>query len=141
LGLLQQSVWIWPDEIEQILREIIEVNGVPECFCGFESRRLFLCTDQEVVASAWNFEEIHRHHRIYLDRTIGTTTDAREAASITELARAARFEWRAYQDAFARDPLLPRVLLPRGYQGERVHQEHLTFVRVCETRFGELAER
>jgi DNA-binding transcriptional regulator PaaX len=30
-GLLQQSVWIWPHEMETALREIVEVAGVCSC--------------------------------------------------------------------------------------------------------------
>jgi hypothetical protein len=63
----------------------------------------------------------------------------KQAGTVTALARTARGEWLAYQEAMELDPLLPRVLWPRGYQGERVHQERGVFVRHCAQRFQELA--
>ena len=63
LGLLQRSVWIWPHEIESYLREVIQAHVMPECFCGFRAASLFLCSDPELVETAWDFETISRGTR------------------------------------------------------------------------------
>jgi DNA-binding transcriptional regulator PaaX len=72
LGFLQRSVWVWPHDVQPILNEIIETEGVPECFCGFQANKLLLCTDAEIVASAWDFVEITRSQRGYLTHLAGT---------------------------------------------------------------------
>jgi DNA-binding transcriptional regulator PaaX len=124
LGCLQQSVWIWPHEVEGIVNEIIEARGIPECFAGFECSRLFLCKDEEIVRIAWDFEGIRRAHTDYLSKAGGQQKAIRAASDLTELARAARSERLAYQTALENDPLLPRVLWPEGYVGHKVRDAH-----------------
>jgi DNA-binding transcriptional regulator PaaX len=124
LGLLQRSVWIWPHDAQSLLTEIIEVEGVPECFCGFQANKLFLCTNAEVVMSAWDFVEITRRQRGYLSHRPATIQQMKATENVARLAALAREEWVAYEHAMARDPLLPATLLPRGYQGEAVQRQH-----------------
>jgi len=129
-GLLQRSVWIWPQPLEPILEQIIAAEGVPECFCGLETRRVFLCTDSELVATAWDFEEIGRRHRAYLEQPSATVAALQKADHVGRLAAEARTEWLAYEHAFSLDPWLPRSLWPPGYRGELVQRRHVAF-RQC----------
>jgi phenylacetic acid degradation operon negative regulatory protein len=138
LGLLQRSVWIWPHDIQSILKEIISASGIPERFCGFESGKLFLCDCAEVVSAAWDIEEIARRHRTYLQHAAATPETLQRARDLTELARAARIEREAYDYAFSLDPLLPRVLWPKSYAGPAVAQRRLQFQSVLHRRLHEL---
>lgn len=124
IGLLQRSVWIWPHDIEPVLQEIIQAEGVPECFCGFEARRLFLCTHAEIVATAWDFEEIGRRHATYLKHPRLTPRVLDACRDVPSLARWARLEREAYEYALSLDPLLPRALWPASYQGRAVQELH-----------------
>jgi phenylacetic acid degradation operon negative regulatory protein len=139
LGLLQRSVWVWPRNVESILNEIIHAQGIPECFCGFEARRLFLCTDAEVVAAAWDFEEITRRHKAYLDHPVLTHRAVKNSRDLTRLAALARAERTAYEYAFVFDPLLPRLLLPKAYRGMDVQQRHEEFRQLMRQRLTALA--
>jgi phenylacetic acid degradation operon negative regulatory protein len=127
LGLLQRSVWIWPHPLEEMLSKVIQAEGIPECFCGFTSRNLFFCTDTEVVASAWNWEEIDRRQQGYLDHPSLATKPLSSARELSQLAALARSERQAYQWAFSLDPWLPQSLWPKHYEGLRVEQEHRRF--------------
>jgi len=127
LGLLQRSVWIWPDELEPILNQIVHAEGVPECFCGFESRRVFLCTDQEIVASAWDWEEIGRRQEAFLQTVKAGFRILEHASNLERLAAEARSEKIAYDHAMIFDPLLPRGLWPAGYRGAEVWEWHKRF--------------
>jgi phenylacetic acid degradation operon negative regulatory protein len=138
LGLLQRSVWIWPQPVNSILQEVIAAQGIPECFCGFEAGQLFLCTNAEVVATAWNFEEITRRQRIHLDHVVANPDGIRNAGELSTLAHLARLEWHAYKDAFSLDPLLPRQLCPRNYRGFAVQKRHLEFRDALRRRLQEL---
>ena len=138
-GLLQGSIWIWPHDIESILLEITDAKGIPECFCGIESHRLFLCTDREVVAASWDFEEIEKHHSAYLKQAALFTAGMRSAKKLGQLAAFARGERQSYLHAFSRDPLLPQALWPKAYHGFRVEESHLQFRRLLRQRFSELA--
>ncbi len=129
-GLLQRSVWVWPHEVETILQDIIRARGIPECFCGFEVSRLFLCDDKELVATSWNFDEINRQHQSYLQHAVANTTSLNRAADLQQLAHIARIERDAYQHAFSFDPFLPRPLWPKSYRGPAVEERHSAF-RAC----------
>jgi phenylacetic acid degradation operon negative regulatory protein len=139
LGLLQRSVWVWPHDVEALLMEVVEAHGIPECFCGFESHRLFLCADSEVVTSAWDFEEIARRHESYLDRLVARLDSVRAAKDLPAVARTARAERDAYDYAFSLDPLLPRRLWPKSYKGPVVEQRHQRFRADLRARAAELA--
>jgi phenylacetic acid degradation operon negative regulatory protein len=139
LGMLQRSVWIWPHDLKPILTEIVRTEGLPECFCGFTAKQLFLCTDAEVVASAWNWEEIFRRHDVYARRLTGDEAAVRAARQLPALARAARVERQAFDFAFLFDPLLPKALLPKGYRGREVWERHVQFRKCLGRRLAELS--
>jgi phenylacetic acid degradation operon negative regulatory protein len=138
LGLLQRSVWIWPHDLTPILTEIIHAEGIPECFCGFETRRLFLCTDAEVTVAAWDFVEIAKRQQAYLNHQPAVLAAVHNARDLVRLAGLIRSERIAYDHAFIFDPLLPRVLLPKGYLGLRVQQCHRDFRRSIRQKFPSL---
>jgi len=140
LGLLQRSVWIWPHPLQPILEEVIQAEGIPECFCGFTARDLFLCSHAEVVASAWDWEEIERAHETYLRHPVLTGHGLADAHTLAQLAALARNERRAYAYAFALDPLLPRALWPKGYRGAEVQRQSDQFRRQLTEKFQALTK-
>jgi phenylacetic acid degradation operon negative regulatory protein len=121
LGMLQRSVWVWPHDLRAILAEIIRAEGVPECFCGFTARELFLCKHDELVQTAWPWEEIEQRQRSYLRHPMLTKREITRVGDLAGWARLARAERNSYAEAFVFDPLLPRQLLPKGYLGVSVH--------------------
>jgi phenylacetic acid degradation operon negative regulatory protein len=138
LGLLQRSVWIWPHNIEPILQEIVRAEGIPECFCGFEARRLFLCTNAELVRAAWDFEEISARQGSYLKRPMSDAAALIDVKSLGDLAAHGRAERLAYEHAFSLDPMLPKALWPPGYRGAKVEARHQTFRRALGARLRNL---
>jgi len=139
LGLLQRSVWVWPHELEPLLREIIQAEGIPECFCGLEVSRLFLCTDLELVESAWDWGQITRQHQAYLRHPQTTVAALKHARDLAGLARIARVEGNAYREAFVFDPLLPRRLWLDHYAGMAVVERHKEFRRALANRMKALS--
>jgi DNA-binding transcriptional regulator PaaX len=139
IGFLQRSLWVWPHDLEPVAREIVRVEGVPECFFGFTTRRVWLCNDAEIVASSWDWEEINRWQEAYLRQSVGGLKALAAAASVESLAEAARAEWRAYRAAFALDPLLPQRLLPDGYAGLKVLARHKEFGEALAARTARVA--
>jgi DNA-binding transcriptional regulator PaaX len=137
-GLLQRSVWIWPHETESILKNIVDATGIPECFCGLEASRVFLCDDAEIVASSWDFEEIIRRHRAYLEHVVATPAKAKHSPDLADLARLVRIERAAYRYAWSLDPLLPRVLWPNSYRGPALLERHEQFRAAVGRRLREL---
>ena len=126
MGCLQKSVWIWPFEVEPLLQEAVQAHGIPDCFCGFRISSLFLTSQAEVVAGAWDFEEIGQNHRAYLNHLVANVGSLNKAKNLQQLARVARIERDAYRNAFFRDPLLPRALWPKSYEGTDVEEATLS---------------
>jgi len=139
IGFLQRSLWVWPHDLRAVVKEIIRVEGVPECFFGFTTRQVWLCNDAEIVASSWDWEEIKRRQEAYLRQSDGGLKVVATAGSVEKLAEAARVEWGAYRAAFALDPLLPRRLLPDGYAGPKVLARHKEFGEALATRTAHVA--
>jgi DNA-binding transcriptional regulator PaaX len=139
LGLLQRSVWVWPHNLQPILRAVMEVEGLPECFCGFTAKELFLCTTTELVQTAWPWEEISRRHQSYRQHCVARLDTLRDTDTLAGLAKVARIEQQAYAYAFSFDPLLPRGLWPAGYGGEGVQERHRAFRQLLRRRYEALA--
>ncbi|MBM3888447.1 MAG: hypothetical protein FJ388_04900 [Verrucomicrobia bacterium] len=133
LGFLQRSIWVWPHDLQPIVKDIIRVEGLPECFFGFTTRDIWLCKHAEIVACSWDWEEINRRQQAYL-RHPASNTRALETASVEKLAEATRVEWSIYSSAFSLDPLLPQRLLPPSYAGQSVQDRHKAFRRALAQR-------
>jgi phenylacetic acid degradation operon negative regulatory protein len=140
-GLLQRSVWVWPHDVTLILTEMINAEGIPECFCGFEAKRLLLCTNAEVVRAAWDFKEIGKRQFGYLESPMVTLKKALNARNLAELAAVARVEQQAYAYAISMDPLLPRELWPQDYRGLRVQEKHERFQQSLTNRLTVLVKK
>lgn len=140
-GFLQRSVWVWPHDVRRMLREIIRVEGVPECFCVFEAARLFLCTDAELVSSAWDWKAIVLRQQQYLSQIPRLETACRAAREPTRLGTLARVEQKAYQQATVWDPFLPQALWPTGYRGRLLHQCHLHWRTLLGGRLSQMISR
>ena len=92
MGLLQRSVWVWPHPVTELLENVIQSHGIPECFCGFEAGKLFLCTDAEIVATAWDQTAVAHAHETYLKHLVATAESLRRAPNLHELAIVARID-------------------------------------------------
>ena len=103
---------------------MVEAHGIPECFCGFEVGRLFLCDNRDVVASAWDWKQIRQDHDQYLRRGSDRLHALSKTDRLDGILRIVQEEQAAYREALNRDPLLPRVLWPDPYLGPAVLSRH-----------------
>ena len=140
MGLLQRSVWVWPHDVETSLRMVLKVTGIPECFCGFTCDSLFLCTNEELVATAWDFGGIARDHSEYLRSASERLTILKRAKDLRLVAELAAKERAVHLQAWSRDPLLPRSLWLEGYAGPAVQRAHAQFRAELRQRAAALTE-
>jgi DNA-binding transcriptional regulator PaaX len=141
LGLLQRSVWVSARDVESDLHDIIRASGIPECFAVFESDRVILCTNEEVVRTAWDFEEIKSGQERYLKKLEAFRKEMTAATNPRSLFREVRAERFEYQAAMESDPLLPRELWPSGYVGEKALRGHRAFRTEARARFQRWVEQ
>jgi phenylacetic acid degradation operon negative regulatory protein len=126
-GYLQNSVWISPDPVPEVIEAMKDFRDV-ESFSLMEAQRIAGHSDADLVSGAWDFAEINRRYQDYLDwmRKVPAAN-----AKLAPWLREERARWRR---AFEPDPLLPRTLWPRAYDGEAAFQRR-------QTVFCELAAR
>lgn len=129
-GCLQGSVWVTPDSVETErgilaggeinVRSMILLDARP---CAGES-------DVDLVAGAWNFENINCLYARCLE-VLETHPSGRlhTPAAAKSLRRWAAQEREAWLLAVTTDPLLPAVLLPAGYLGRQAWNRRKEILR------------
>jgi phenylacetic acid degradation operon negative regulatory protein len=118
-GYLQDSVWISPDPVTEVVQSLKGWEEDAATFTLLESRCAAGFSDSALVAGAWQFSKVNERYDAYLRfanpalrRAAGARLHPRD------LFAALREEGQRWSAAFDRDPLLPRVLWPKEYGGE-----------------------
>jgi phenylacetic acid degradation operon negative regulatory protein len=126
-GYLQNSVWISPDPVLEVIEAMKEFRDV-ESFSLMEAQCIAGHTDADLVSGAWDFAEINRRYQDYLDwmRKVPAAN-----APLAPWLRAERQRWRRVLEP---DPLLPRTLWPRAYDGEAAFRRRQTVFRELASR-------
>lgn len=113
-GCLQGSVWISPITEPEISRLVREKGEDCSHLMILEADSKGEKIDQNMVQSAWNFSDINdryaKHHRVL-------QSFPENPKSLETLIQWGEMEFKAWQSAVRRDPLLPKELLPQGYTG------------------------
>lgn len=122
-GYLQQSVWITPDLLDEERQILIGGKIDVESLLLLETKPCAGETDSEIVAGAWDFEQINsryaKHLRILETRPVDALLNEGSAKA---LLRWAATEHGAWLDAVSNDPLLPERILPSDYLGQTAWQ-------------------
>ncbi len=135
-GYLQNSLWITPDPLDDRVAKLGAGGKDVESFLTLEARPCSGESDRAIVAGAWDFNKINRRYEDCLCLLKNHPPFHRIAAAGTDKlwqwARRERVLWRA---AIQSDPLLPSVLLPRGYRGKEVWRKRNSVLRKAGQRF------
>ena len=118
---LQNSVWITPDPLGQLMEPWSAAGPDVESLITVEARPCSGESNAAIVAGAWSFDRTNARYAkclAILEQRPAQRPLTRTA--VGPLRRWARAEREAWLDAVSDDPLLPRPLLPTGYLGERV---------------------
>lgn len=115
-GCLQGSLWITPDPLPVIRANLGIEDLDPRALLVAELRPLGGETDASLVSTAWSFRRINLLYGRYL-RHIERGPPRGEALR----------HWRTREnhlwlEAMKADPLLPRILHPRGYLGPAAYE-------------------
>jgi phenylacetic acid degradation operon negative regulatory protein len=125
-GCLQNSVWITPGPVQQERNLLAEGQVDVQSLILLEGRPCAGETSEQIVAGAWDFLQINRRYQacqnVLARRPRGRLADPSSAALYWRWLQEEREAWLA---AMERDPLLPEVLLPKGYLGREVWRQRL----------------
>jgi DNA-binding transcriptional regulator PaaX len=125
-GLLQRSLWISPDPLDTEIRLLRRTHIDAQSLILLQAKPCGGEANAQLVSVAWDFDHINmlyrNHIEILNDCPSHKVKDKQQAAA---LVRWAQKEHRAWTTAVKNDPLLPKVLLPSGYQGRRAWQRRI----------------
>lgn len=125
MGGLQQSVWVTPEDIRPHFDDLSQTANIDSFAYLLEARTVLGMSSHQIVASAWDFdrlEMLQEHYCEICEENLSLLE--RETPTSEELADLIRASLEAYHGAFMVDPLLPSVLLPRGYLGKQAFDLH-----------------
>jgi phenylacetic acid degradation operon negative regulatory protein len=120
-GWLQNSVWLSPDPVSQLIGQLTQKDVTVESLFFIEGRPAGGETDAELVAGAWDFAELAKQHATYLKLLRTRPSFGRQTKS-AEWSAWLESESRAWRAVARRDPFLPAPLLPADYAGRTVWQ-------------------
>lgn len=125
-GYLQNSVWITPNPPGREMRTLGGRKTNVESFVLLEARPCAGESDADIVAGAWDFDRINQlyseHLEILRKRPKGRLDSMMRANALRSWADHERLAWK---EAIARDPLLPKALLPSGYKGRKAWERRV----------------
>ncbi len=134
-GYLQNSVWIHPDPVAELTEALKDFREDVESLTLMEAHCCAGYFDAAIVRGAWDLPEINRRYAAYLP--VATTEFRRLSGRRPRdgaLGHWLRRERLAWEHAVSIDPLLPRVLLPSDYQGQRAWQARQSAFSALATR-------
>jgi len=135
MGCLQRSVWISPRDMRPAYDDLAQALQIDiECYL-VEAKTVLGRDPQELVQTAWNWEQIGFAQQCYLDVVRDRRKQMRAAPEQSHEAvqTLAREELDAYFIEMQEDPLLPKTLWPTSYKGKEVFSAHQRFVKTAKT--------
>ena len=120
LGCLQGSVWLSPDPLDPLRREL-RGDRHPSSLLLFEGDAIGGEKSQELVKDAWDFGEIEQrwlqYARVLEQGKRFVAGNGIESEGFQEWVVNDHQSWKSVIEI---DPLLPATLLPGGYPGRRI---------------------
>jgi phenylacetic acid degradation operon negative regulatory protein len=122
-GYLQNSVWVTPDPLAELTESLRDFHDDVESLVVMEAECCAGYSDRAIVSGAWDFEAVNKRYEVHLSTArFGKNELTRARSSPAVLAGWLRQERAAWQAALEIDPLLPRMLWPADYLGEKAWQ-------------------
>jgi phenylacetic acid degradation operon negative regulatory protein len=129
-GYLQKSVWITPDPLEEERQILVGAKVDVESLILLAAQPFGGESDSQIVAGAWEFEQINRryarHLKILGERPNAAIRSERAAKTLLSWAAAEREAW---LEAVTNDPLLPEPILPPDYLGQKAWRRRVEVLR------------
>lgn len=123
-GMLQESLWITPYPLTEVLEEFIKFHHLDDYVLIMESRHISAENARDFAFRVWKLDKIIETHLDFLNKWEEKTKDI-------QLIKQSAGEWRQeYFDLLANDPLLPQELLPQPWIGEKTKKLFLTMEKL-----------
>lgn len=136
-GWLQNSVWLSPDPIDQVLREVPGDRISADGLVFIEGRPTGGERDADLVNAAWDWSRLDKAYAAYR-KILQLRPGSRRAARSSEGRRWLETELRAWREIEHLDPFLPEILWPQGYPGRAVWRLRLEALQAAGTTLAEV---
>ncbi len=137
LGCLQGSVWLSPDPVDAIGKQL-RGDRHPASLLLFEGRTVGGEKPAEMVGEAWDFEGIDlKWGELANLLEQGKSFLSGEPVNADAWHQWAAAEQGSWKTVLESDPLLPDELLPRSYRGRKIWKQRLEFWSKLAARFRE----
>ena len=127
-GGLQLSAWITPDPLDSLVESLKKITAESGVLTFFEGATCGGASPEELVAGAWDFAKINNAFEDH-DNHLGTLPHPEQKGFRDLLLEWAREEKQSWSHCMTLDPLLPRVLWPKGYRGETAWKNRTSTLR------------
>lgn len=126
-GCLQGSVWITPDPLDKI-RKQLRGDRHPSSLLLFEGNTIGGEKTKQMVTSAWKFHDINWLWAEYeRSLNLGQRFFKDDSMDSEELKKWAIGDYCAWKSVLERDPFLPKQLLPVNYRGQTIWKKRIQF--------------
>jgi phenylacetic acid degradation operon negative regulatory protein len=141
-GCLQRSVWVTPRDIRPDYDDLNRAAAVDSVAFLFESRTVLGFGDQAVVRDAWDFDQLNQIQELYIQTANKNLSRLKDTDPSGEaIVQLLRIDNDAYAQAMLLDPLLPRELHPKEYQGEAAFRIHSALCQQAAKQMNGLARK
>lgn len=114
-GMLQESLWITPHPLTEVLEEFIEFHNLNPYVLIMESRHITSENAQSLARRVWQLDKIEEAHLDFIQKWGGRLLSGENIKQQEQEG-----EWRGeYFELLTSDPFLPRELLPIPWVGEQ----------------------
>jgi len=118
-GWLQNSVWLSPDPVDELARELRQHKVDAESLLMVDARPSAGESDENLVAAAWDFPRLAKLHASY-HKILRLRPGTKGTVRFNDWSEWLQTEERAWAEILRVDPFLPERLLPADYQGREV---------------------
>lgn len=113
-GMWQKSVYITPFNAARDIRQFLVVHGLGEQACVFVAKHLFAGDVKKLVVNIWQLDDLNKQYEDLIDNWEWAKSPAANLSK-PNLKKKARESYAKYLEIIAKDPFLPKSLLPADW--------------------------
>jgi phenylacetic acid degradation operon negative regulatory protein len=117
-GMIQHSVYISPHDLGEDLKNFFQKHGLWGDVLILEAKQKYLGNPRDVAAKIWHLDKINLKYQKIIDQLnsqFGIKKKSQREVFFKKIHE-------KYLQILNQDPFLPKELLPKNWQGERVRQ-------------------
>jgi phenylacetic acid degradation operon negative regulatory protein len=129
-GWLQNSVWLSPDPVSRLAKQLGQDGVSVESLVFMEGGPAGGETNEALVWGAWEFQKLEKAHVAYR-KLLKLQPGMGRLVRRSEWTAWLKAEQRAWREILRLDPFLPEALWPQRYEGRTIWRARLEALHAC----------